>query len=473
MPHATNADPTTAGDHTSTAASPPVPVSARSAVALARSAQKPRRAAHPADRVVALDFARLLALVGMMTAHLLISYAGVEKPAPVSSFINDEIAAGNPSTLFAVLGGFSLLLAAASRLRGGDRRGAVFAAIVRGAIIVLIGLALGMLPSLVIVVLVPFGVALMLAAPFLLVPNRVIAIVAAVLLVVGSTLNHLVSWALTVPAYAVASAASSASSASSSWASWSSAGSFDDSFELSNVNLSFRSFADPFGLATDVLFTGTYPIVTWLGYLLVGLLCARLMMRAIERDDTRRFALRLLLVGTAAAMVSRLVSNIIAVPLADAAAVAASSSREPGFVPQWFELLLADPHTGTPGDMLATGGVALAVIGALLFACSWRTRPIGPVLGPLRSAGAAPLTIYSMHVALVAAALALPLDRSPGAEAAEVLSSLWLHLGLALLLGIALYALRRRGPLEALLAKLTSLIVPVGRRRRAGESPTA
>src|SRR5699024_9776210 len=89
-------------------------------------------------RIEALDLVRLLAVLGMIATHLMVPLATVPTASGVErtmAEVTGTLAEGTTSTLFAVLGGASLVLAARGRLRNGDRRGAVLAGAVRGALI--------------------------------------------------------------------------------------------------------------------------------------------------------------------------------------------------------------------------------------------------------------------------------------------------------------------------------------------------
>src|SRR5699024_2868788 len=240
--------------------------------------------------------------------------SGVER---TMAEVTGTLAEGTTSTLFAVLGGASLVLAARGRLRNGDRRGAVLAGAVRGALIAGVGLVLELLPSAVMVVLVPGQVTL--GAPTL--PG------------------------LTVPVTVV----------------------------------------------RGLFLTGMYPVLTWLPFLLAGMVLVRSLLRWEQEGRAARWSVRALLLGSAAALTAYGVS----------AAVEAVGAGEDALT----RPLLARPHTGTPGDMIATVGVSVAVIAAAVLVLPPAKHPGSAPVRALRAAGAAPLTIYAGHVLLTAAAM--------------------------------------------------------------------
>ncbi|MDN5687159.1 MAG: heparan-alpha-glucosaminide N-acetyltransferase domain-containing protein [Brachybacterium sp.] len=378
-----------------------------------RPASRPSAPAAPA-RIEALDLVRLLAVVGMMSAHLLAPLAlvpGASGPEAAAAEVAHLLTEGTSSTLFAVVGGCSLVLASRQRLADGDRRGAVLALLVRGGAVTLLGLLLELVPSPVMVVLVPFGLSMMITAPLLLLRTRVLVAVIGVLTVVGHPL------AMAVPGRV----------------------------EFGTVTL--LSLDDPVGVLRGLVLTGQYPLVTWIPYLLTGIVLMRAVLRAQEAGRIRRLSLLALIGATVTAAVAHLL------PVAASAVGHAS----PG---AWYT---AATHTGTVADMLASGGIAVALISAALCLLppmqllpSLRTVR-GRIAQSLRAAGAAPLTIYVAHVlatgiALVTAALLAGGDLSSMPWYIGGVGILAVHLAGVLVLGAVLAARGGRGPLEALLA---------------------
>ncbi|HJB10997.1 MAG TPA: DUF1624 domain-containing protein [Candidatus Brachybacterium merdavium] len=222
------------------------------------------------SRIEALDLVRLLAIVGMMATHLLVPLSMTPEaagPERAAARIAGVLAEGTSSTLFAVVGGCSLVLAARTRLLAGDRRGAVLAGVLRGALVTGLGLLLEMVPTSVVVVLVPFGLGMMLTAPLLLVPSRVLLLMVALLSVIGGPLRALVPGRV----------------------------------ELGAVTL--LSLDDPVGTARGLLLTGMYPVITWVPYLLLGVVLMRYLLRAQAAGRTARRTLLAVATGSALALI--------------------------------------------------------------------------------------------------------------------------------------------------------------------------
>ncbi|WP_157235755.1 heparan-alpha-glucosaminide N-acetyltransferase domain-containing protein [Brachybacterium sp. P6-10-X1] len=365
-------------------------------------------------RIEALDLVRLLAVVGMMSAHLLAPLAlvpGASGPEAAAARVAHLLTEGTSSTLFAVVGGCSLVLASRRHLADGDRRGAVLAILVRGAVVTALGLLLELAPSPVMVVLVPFGLSMMLTAPLLLLRARVLVAVIAVLTAGGHPL------AMAVPG----------------------------PVEFGTVTL--LSLDDPVGVLRGLVLTGQYPVITWIPYLLTGIVLMRAVLREQEAGRIRRLSLLALAGGAVTAAAAHLLPVL----------AAALGHASPG---AWYT---AATHTGTVADMLATGGIAVALIGlALRLLPPLHLLPTlhtvrGRIAQSLRAAGAAPLTVYVAHVLATGIAVVIAVLLSGG----DLSSMPWyvagagilaVHLGGVFALGAVLAERGGRGPLEALLA---------------------
>src|SRR5699024_12597 len=293
-------------------------------------------------RIEALDLARLLAILGMMAVHLLAPLALDPASTGIQGHLAraaDALAAGSASTLFAVIGGCSLVLATRRPLARGECGRAVASVLVRGACVTLLGL-------------VPFGLSMMLTAPLLLVPSRVLVPLLGVLALGGAPL------AAAVPG----------------------------PVEFGTVTL--LSLDDPVGVLRGLVLTGQYPLITWVPYLLLGIVLMRGLLRAQQHGDPVRSSRPMLLAGADTAAAGH------ALPLL----AAALGHATPG---AWYT---AAPHTGTLGDMLATAGLSAAVLGALTWALPAGRQLQSRTARTLRAAGAAPLSIYVGHVLLPTAA---------------------------------------------------------------------
>ncbi|MFF4550770.1 DUF418 domain-containing protein [Streptomyces sp. NPDC001406] len=168
---------------------------------------------------------------------------------------------------------------------------------------------------------------------------------------------------------------------------------------------------DPLARITDtdgvieLLFTGAYPVLTWIPFLVAGMAVARL---DLTRSGVRS---RLAVVGGALALLgyggSWLVLHLVprAVSVVAAAADGGSASSawwsdtvgEPGNRPPTAWLLVAAPHSQTTFSILGNTGVALAVVAACLTVADRMPR-IKRLAGPVASVGTMALTSYVLHI---------------------------------------------------------------------------
>ncbi|ROS23252.1 putative membrane protein YeiB [Rathayibacter sp. PhB127] len=140
------------------------------------------------DRVLVPDVLRGVAIVAMLIAHAM----------PLLPSLRDGaagFAAGNindlASPLFALVMGMSAALVLARPGASGGR--VVVQNLIRGAVLVALGVWLGGWGSWIAIVLPHLGLTLALGTPILLLRSRLVAIVAAVVLVAGAPLNALVA----------------------------------------------------------------------------------------------------------------------------------------------------------------------------------------------------------------------------------------------------------------------------------------
>lgn len=414
------------------------------------SAAATRPAARPRVRYVGIDLARFIAIVGMMAAHLLT----VNRFIPTASEFDrgladgaEVVTNGTAAALFAVLGGLSMVFATRRLLREGRTGSAIGAIMVRGVVLIVIGLLLGLIENGIVVVLAYYGVAMILVAPFIAAPGWVLASVATVLGLGGAWFNAVVRRSLEVV--------------------------------VEGKSVSFELlFADPVGALRALLLTGEYPAITWCVYLLVGVLVGRALVSATGRGALGRAAAVLGAAGVALTVFAQLVSNWALANLS-VIGVGSGAPFDETLAEQlmaWnfgappFDLpgvqLLAIPHSGTVFDLLRTIGISFAVIGVLVWLCDREGvagRAPGRVLGVLRATGAAPLTVYTLHI--IVSGLLMGPYRDPEVMMqgmpwwAQGPGAFALQLGGALLLGAFLAAAKRRGPLEALLSRIVGLVI--------------
>ena len=377
-----------------------------------------------AGRVVGLDIARALALIGMMATHILPAFDldGLT--------LSQQVAGGRASALFAVLAGVSIaLMSGRSSPEHGRARWATAAGLaVRALLIAVIGLVLGEADSGIAVILTYYGVLFLLAIPFLGLRAQSLAVLTAVWLVAAPIASHLLRPHLPPPSY---------------------------------DSPSFASLSDPWQLLTELTFTGYYPAVPWLAYVLAGMAVGRLAL------GSWRTTVRVGVVGAVLAVAGWAVSEaLLTMPGARRALISTFTgpgARDTidltldrglyGTTPSgsWWWLAVHAPHSATPFDLAHTIGTSLLVIAAAV--AVGRLTPT--VLAVAFGAGAMTLTLYSAHVLL----------RSDGLWDGDDLGTFVGQVVTVLLVGAVFRLARSRGPLEAGVAEVQGKV----RRAAAGK----
>lgn len=395
-----------------------------------------------------MDIARGLALLGMMTVHVL----ATTDPGTGEATWAGMVFSGRSAALFAVLAGVGVALlsggssteARAQRradLRREGRRkpvesragpapaSATSTVAVRAVVIIGIGLVVSMLGAGVAVILVHYGLLFLLALPFLRLGSRALLGLAA-------------AWVAAAPVLYW-------------WLQNQLRPSPADPPERLWHSPMIPDLINPGLLGLDLLVTGYYPLILWPAYLFAGM--------ALGRMDLKRTAtaLRLVGFGLAGAVLSYGIgwltvqrSDVVERmrPYADSeGALAGSLETGDHFLPLvtdplWFLLPMA--HQGSHMDLLHTISCAAAVLGLCLIIVRLLSGlRLQWVLAPLAGAGAMPLSLYVGHLIVLG-----PFWRMPGAPldgVDEPTMLLWLVVA-ALAAGAAKVLLRRRGPLEAL-----------------------
>jgi uncharacterized membrane protein YeiB len=200
------------------------------------------------SRVVGVDVARGLAVLGMFAAHM---WPRVD--------LDERLFDGRSAILFATLAGVSLGLMSggAAPTPRGRRAGVVGSIAIRAGVLIALGLLLQAWNGYVLVILPYYGVMFLLLLVVLFAPPGVLLVLASVVTIGAPALATLVP---------------------------------QDSFGDS-------SLPGAAGIATDALLVGAYPALVWLPFLLVGLVAARSDLRS------RRTQLVMLVAGTVAAAV--------------------------------------------------------------------------------------------------------------------------------------------------------------------------
>ena len=438
-----------------TATNAPVPGSPKTALQRLRAFGRP-------PRVVALDIARGLAVLGMAAAHT-VSLPGEIRLNDPSTWV--EIVSGRSSILFAVLAGISIaIMTGRTRIPADTEIGRLRLQLVaRGLVIFAIGLALELLGTSIAVILTFYG-----------------AVYAVAILFIGVRVCNLLIWAT---ALAIAGPA------------------------LTGVLLALSAS----GSGVTFILGGTYSIVPWTVLMLVGLALGRL---DVTRRKTAAFAL---LIGVALSAVGYTAGGLWeAAQYGDGGSWSASSSEQSSLLEDEYEaevipgkqadltgklcedygdgylscypedeyvdttddaslsdegngwasypdmianadvgatmlsaFLSSSPHSGGTMEILGSGGLALALIGLLLLT----GQSLRYVLLPIAAVGAMPLTAYTAHVIVIWTVI------GPGGWNQPPLLYPFLAGGL-LVACTAWTLLIGRGPLERLTAWCSTRLAP-------------
>jgi hypothetical protein len=368
-------------------------------------------------RLIGLDVARCLALLGMVATHVL------DERTPAGDLTTAQwLAGGRASALFAVLAGVSLALMTREPLRGRPLALRTAGIAARALLIGLLGLLLGGLDTGIAVILTYYGVLFVLGLPFTFLGVRALLPLTVAWVALAPVVSHLVRPHLP---------------------------------ERGFDSPTFEQLADPGQLLSELLLTGYYPVVPWLAYLLAGLVLGRLDLR--DPALLGGLALGGLSVALLATQVSR--------TFADPARAADNATGMFGVTPpdgDWSWLLLVAPHSATPFDLAQTIGSAVLVIALCLLAERLLPRPANAALAVLFGAGTATLTLYSLHVVMRTEAVWPP----------EEPSTYVLHVVVLLAIGATLRLLRLRGPLESVASLPVRLArrsaTPAGEPQRSG-----
>ncbi|PQZ60208.1 MULTISPECIES: heparan-alpha-glucosaminide N-acetyltransferase domain-containing protein [unclassified Microbacterium] len=445
-------------------AAPPADASA------AGSGDRPRRdegARTGRRRIVGVDVARGLALVGMFGAHLMVASGPELTLSDPSTWL--DIVNGRSSILFALLAGVSLaLMTGGARNATPDELRKIRLRLVgRGAAIFVIGLVVELLGSGIAVILTLYGVLYILAAFTVHLRTRVLVIAGAALGILGPPLLALIGTL---------------------------------SPDLGGPGLSL------------VLF-GTYPITVWAALLCAGLVIGRLDLTRVKTAVVMLVCGGLIAVGGYAlgALLTppQDFATSSSAPGSSSGSSPSSMSMIPGdevdvsgltcqqsdgivacFPPEKASLFTGDggvveegqsyfdrvasqdppakmleavisasAHSGGVLEVLASGGFAVAVLGLCLLV----TRYARWVVLPLAAYGAVPLTGYVVQAILILAGAAtwLPNPVLP-----------WIALSLLMMAGALIWTRTvGKGPLERLTARaadamaLTSKATITGKHR--------
>lgn len=357
-------------------------------------------------RILGLDVARGLAILGMAGAHI-----GETEPFDWTDAATwTDLVHGRSSILFAVLAGVSIaLMTGRSVLPERERIPGIRLNLVgRGAMIFLIGLVLEMLGTPIAVILTLYGLLYVAVIPFLRWRAWQLLVAAATLALAGPALLALIT-AVTL---------------------------------------------QPSGAGIGFVLYGSYPITVWMAFVLGGMALGRLGVESIRT--------------AVLALVSGVTLAVAGYGLGAIAPVRALPSAEPPSGWEDYPRALAEadplgaalaafvavePHSGGTAEILGSGGFALTVIAL----CLLLSRPLRWVLLPLGALGSMPLSAYSLHVVTAA------LLSGPGAFVQS--NVFWGATAIGLLVMTTLWAMfAGRGPLERLVGWTAQTMAAVPRR---------
>ncbi|MET9785802.1 DUF418 domain-containing protein [Streptomyces canus] len=370
-------------------------------------------------RLVGVDLARALAVFGMYVVHIGPPLSATDGVAGWVRYMAD----GHSSVRFATLAGFSVMLIAGRRepktgLAGRQARARIA---IRAVVLLALGTAMAMEYGGVII-LGFYGVYFLLTLPLVRLGARTLAIIALSLALVTPQ-----------PAFALNSLLTESVQRSIN--------TYDPLHRLSEVGV------------LDLLFTGFYPTITWIAFVIAGMALARLDLSATA-VQWRLAALGAALTVTAYGM-SLLLAGKDALR---STAEDGPSSRGSGSMPlgsgsfdarPTSSLLTAGPHSGTTFDVIGSVGVAILVIVGATVAMD-RLPRLRRLATPVIAVGTMSLTAYVGHF-LVQSTLSIPTGTSSQQS--------WVPL-LLFVLGAIVFAATwsrffRRGPLEYLLNAAT------------------
>ncbi|QGV77231.1 DUF418 domain-containing protein [Streptomyces ficellus] len=376
-------------------------------------------------RLVGLDLARGLAILGMYAVHVgpEPSYAGGAVGWAM------EAARGRSATLFAVLAGFSLVILTGrpEPKTGRAGRQAAGRVLIRACFLVALGYVLSAFDTDVLVILSYYGVLFVLALPLHRLGAAALGAVAAAAALVLPQVLYLLREAV-------------------DGGGWPDAVTARD--PLARVTGS--------GGVIELFVTGAYPLPSWLPFILAGMAVAKLDLRR------PRAVTGVGVVGGALAVIgyggSWLALHLVPGALEGVRAASNTGTASPGWwssavgwdpesgLPAW--LLVAAPHSQTTLSVVGNTGVALVVLAVCLVATG-RSAALRWVTTPVSAVGSIALTAYVGHVVAIEV-----LDTGDLPDSASLPAFFWFAAA-AMLFALVWTRFFRRGPLEYVMHVLT------------------
>ena len=366
------------------------------------------------SRMLGVDAARGVALIGLMIIHILPGTDFDDEPTVLWT-----VFAGHSAALFALLAGVSLAFASGSQhpVKGTALKAARGSVAVRAGLITALGLTIAYVDTPASIILAYYGVMFMLAIPLLGLSAKLLAFLAAGIAVVGPITVQALRDFMPEPG-------------------------FDPTFAM--------LFTEPGVVVSQLLFTGEYPAVPYMAYICAGLAIGRLDLRS------RPVQIRVTLAGLVLTVTSWLLSALLLGPfggtnrlLESSPSVSAEMIDEmliwgpEEYLPTtslWWHAIVA-PYSTTVLEMLNTTGTSIAALGAVLLLARFTTEP----LMPLAAMGSMTLTLYSAHLLVLATGF---LEDQPDA-------SLLVQIAVAAIFASVWRRIHDHGPLEGLVATAT------------------
>lgn len=364
-------------------------------------------------RLTGLDATRALAILGMFAAHIFDLFA-LDNSGILSPTFTGATANGRASVLFMVLAGVSLTLFARSLQRKGLSRKASVGVLVRRALVIaVLGLLIGPVNESIANILVHYGLLFLLLIPALYLPARALWVLS-------------VFWLVIAPlAWRPLAAAEAAQSL--------------------GHNPTFTDFAHPGLLLADLLVTGYYPLLIWIGFGLLGVAVGKLPLSqkktvAWMGAGAVVLAALSLLIGwlkilpwiTAVGTVAGIPRSQIFTAMVTGRSPSGNLDR---FLSESSYIWLPTAHSGSMIFTIHAAACALALLAMLLLV----TPHLGYAGALLAAAGRAPLTLYIGHLVL------LPLLQ----VGLSAWVQWWTLCVLMLLAALILHHSGKAGPLEA------------------------
>ncbi|MEV4445844.1 DUF418 domain-containing protein [Streptomyces mirabilis] len=376
-------------------------------------------------RLIGVDLARGLAVFGMYAAHV-----GPDPSEGGSTGFFMELAHGRASALFAFLAGFSIVLITGRRTPKTGRAGrqAVAKVVIRALILLVLGTALTLTGTPVEVILAFYGLYFLLVLPLYRLGARPLAVIAVSGALILPQILYVVQQALNP-------GGGDGGGPGGIWA-WP---------------------ADADGIVS-LLFTGGYPALAWIPFVVAGMAVARLdLASTVVRTRLAITGVLLAVLGyggsyLALHLVPGVASALRASGWGEGGSVMSAwwsdiAGYPTGTTPAW--LLAASPHSETTLSVVANTGVAIVVLTACLAATDTLPR-FRRLVAPVVGVGTMSLTAYVFHIVAIRA---LGIEELPGSP---------LHVLLGFLVAVTVFATLwsrhfARGPLEWLLGRATRI----------------